>query len=97
MQRYQVSTNKLLMQGKSLRRGPNAVELSAGAMLHTGIGVRKDQERAFELYQAAGELGSVEGWKNVVACYTTGEGVPKSLETARYLADTMLKDKEDKE
>lgn len=70
--------------------------VSAGAMLHTGIGVQKDQERAFELYQAAGELGSIEGWRNVVACYTTGEGVPQSLQTAQYIADTMLKDKKDK-
>lgn len=69
--------------------------VSAGAMLHTGIGVSKDQERAFELYQLAGELGSTEGWKNVVACYTTGEGVPKSLETAKYIADTMLQDQID--
>jgi TPR repeat protein len=67
----------------------------AGAMLHTGIGVSRDQERAFELYQLGGELGSIEGWKNVVACYTTGEGVPQSLETARYIADTMLKDQRD--
>ncbi len=63
----------------------------AGAMLHAGIGVPKDQERAFELYQTAGELGSIEGWKNVVACYVTGEGVPQSLETAQYISDTMLK------
>ena len=61
-------------------------------MLHAGIGVPKDQERAFELYQTAGELGSIEGWKNVVACYLTGEGVPQSLETARYISETMLKE-----
>lgn len=67
--------------------------VSAGAMLHAGIGVPKDQQRAFELYQTAGELGSIEGWKNVVACYLTGEGVPQSLETARYISETMLKEK----
>jgi len=66
--------------------------VSAGAMLHNGIGVQRNQTKAFELYQMAGELGSVEGWKNVVACYATGEGVPKSLETAKYIADTMLQD-----
>jgi TPR repeat protein len=65
--------------------------VSAGAMLHNGVGVARDHERAFELYQAAGEMGSAEGWKNVVACYAMGEGVPKSLETAKYIADTMLK------
>jgi TPR repeat protein len=66
--------------------------VSAGAMLHSGIGVVQDQQKAFELYQHAGELGSIEGWQNVVACYTTGEGVPKSLQTAKYIEDTMLKD-----
>ena len=67
--------------------------VSAGAMLHTGTGVPKDQRRAFELYQHAGELGSKEGWQNVVACYMTGEGVPQSLETARYIRETVLNDK----
>jgi TPR repeat protein len=66
--------------------------ISAGAMLHQGVGgnVRKDQHRAFELYQLAGELGSKDGWRNVVACYALGEGVPKSKETAEYIAKTML-------
>ena len=69
--------------------------VSAGAMLHTGIDgiIRKDQEKAFELYQNAGEWGSKEGWQNVVACYIAGEGVPQSLETAEYIAETMLKKK----
>jgi TPR repeat protein len=35
--------------------------VSAGAMLHNGVGVLKDQRKAFELYQLAGELGSEEG------------------------------------
>ena len=60
-------------------------------MLHTGTGVPRDQRAAFELYQAAGEMGSIDGWKNVVACYTTGEGVPQSLETAQYITKTILK------
>lgn len=65
-------------------------------MLHSGIGVARDQERAFELYQTAGELGSIEGWQNVIACYTAGEGVPQSLEMARYITDTMLRDNSSK-
>ena len=64
-------------------------------MLHSGTGIQKDQRRAFDFYQLAGELGSREGWQNVVACYTTGEGVTKSLETAQYIADTMLEEKLD--
>jgi len=81
--------------------------VSAGAMLHNGIAIEegdgtktkknvivigRDQQRAFELYQQAGELGSLEGWRNVVSCYATGQGVPKCLETATYIANTMLKD-----
>ena len=68
--------------------------VSAGAMLHQGVGsvIPRDQERAFQLYQEAGELGSIEGWRNVVACYALGEGVPKSEEIAKYIAKTMLSD-----
>jgi TPR repeat protein len=66
--------------------------VSAGAMLHNGVGniIPRDQPRAFQLYQQAGEWGSREGWQNVVACYVAGEGVPQSLETANYIAKTML-------
>jgi TPR repeat protein len=74
--------------------------VSAGAMLHQGVRsddgrtiiVHRDQQRAFELYQRAGELGSIEGWRNVVSCYATGEGVKKCIDTAKYIANTMLKD-----
>lgn len=76
--------------------------VSAGAMLHQGMTsddgrtaiIDRDPQRAFDLYQQAGELGSVEGWRNVVSCYASGQGVPKCLETAKYIADTMLKNKE---
>jgi TPR repeat protein len=74
--------------------GGNAdAAVSAGAVLHSGRpGVKQDQKRAFELYQLAGEMGSIEGWRNVIACYALGEGVPKSEATAKYIAKTMLKD-----
>mmetsp|Transcript_50153 Transcript_50153/g.121524 ORF Transcript_50153/g.121524 Transcript_50153/m.121524 type:complete len:479 (-) Transcript_50153:63-1499(-) len=65
--------------------------VSAGAMLHSGVGVLADQRRAFELYQLAGELGSEEGWMCVVDCWRNGLGVPKSEETAKHIEDTMLK------
>jgi TPR repeat protein len=69
--------------------------VSAGAMLHQGRpGVPRNQSQAFALYQAAGELGSQEGWRNVVACYALGEGVPRSEATARYIAKTMLQEDE---
>lgn len=65
--------------------------VSAGAMFHNGVGVLKDQQKAFELYQQGGELGSEEGWMNVVDCWQRGLGVPKSEETARHIKNTMLK------
>ena len=68
--------------------------VSAGAILHQPhAGVQQDQHKAFQLYQLAGELGSEDGWRNVVACYLAGEGVPKSVETAKYIVETMLKEK----
>ena len=72
--------------------GHSDAAISAGAMLHQGVGVHRDQRLAFELYQTAGELGNVEGWRNVVACYALGEGVPQSQKTAEYIAKTMLRD-----
>jgi len=72
--------------------GHSDAAVSAGAMLHQGVGVQRDQRRAFELYQMAGELGNIEGWRNVVACYASGEGVPRSEEMAKYIAKTVLKD-----
>ena len=79
--------------------------VSAGALLHRGVVndqedgtqiiIPRDQRRAFELYQRAGELGSMEGWRNVVSCYATGEGVPMCMDTAKYIAKTMLKEKND--
>lgn len=71
--------------------GHSDAAVSAGAMLHQGVGVKRDQRRAFELYQMAGELGNVEGWRNVVACYASGEGVPQSHEMAEYIAKTVLR------
>ena len=67
--------------------------VSAAAMLHRGgFGtVAKNQRRAFDLYQKAAEMGSEDGWKNVIACYALGEGVPKCERTAKHIARTMLK------
>ena len=66
--------------------------ISAGAMLYQGDVVPQDRRRAFELYQEAAELGSKDGWRNLVSCYMLGHGVPKSEETAKHIADTMLKE-----
>eukprot|EP00977_Amphora_coffeiformis_P027260 scaffold34597_cov177-Amphora_coffeaeformis.AAC.28 len=74
---------------KAADAGHADAAVSAGAMLHSGDGVPKDQNKAFELYQHAGELGNLEGWRNVAACYATGEGVAQSLEMAKHITKTM--------
>ena len=45
--------------------------VSAGATLFATHNPQ-NKSKAFELYQNAGELGSLEGWRNIVARYTTG-------------------------
>jgi TPR repeat protein len=76
---------------KAADEGHADAAVSAGAMFHNGVGAPADQTKAFELYQLAGELGSEEGWANVVDCWRQGLGVPKSEDTAKYIEDTMLK------
>jgi TPR repeat protein len=78
-------------------RGNADAAVSAGAMLHKGLPpfIPRNQERAFALYQHAGELGSSDGWRNVCACYASGEGVARNLHVAKYIAETMLKDGDD--
>jgi len=67
--------------------------VSAGALYHRGgYDIKRDQRKAFELYQQAGEMGNREGWRNVVACYALGEGVPQCEKTANYIQKTMLDD-----
>jgi TPR repeat protein len=91
-QNFELSLTDFLIAAE-LDHGEAAV--SAGAMLHTGKpGVPRDRKKAFALYQHAGELGVLAGWRNVVACYALGQGVPKSVQMARYIANTMLKQEE---
>ena len=81
----------------SAEAGNADAAVSAGALLFEGRpGVLPpDQKRAFELYQMAGEMGSLEGWRNVAACYAEGKGVPQSLPTAKYIIKTMLQEGDD--
>jgi len=72
--------------------------VSAGAMLHRGgygADVKQDQRQAFELYQKAAEMDSKEAWRNLVACYALGEGIPKCEQTSQYIAKTMLNNDND--
>jgi TPR repeat protein len=34
------------------------------------------------MYQRAGELGSLQAWRNVAAMYAAGDGVPQCRQTA---------------
>jgi TPR repeat protein len=79
---------------RAAQAGNADAAVSAGAMLYKGTypGVPHDLEVAFQYYQLGGELGNVEGWRNVVACYLAGDGVPKSEEMAKYIAKVMLKE-----
>jgi hypothetical protein len=45
----------------------------------------QNHRAAFELYQRAGELGSLAAWRNVAAMYAAGEGVPQCQQTARSI------------
>jgi TPR repeat protein len=69
--------------------------VSAGALLYKGFPpiVKEDRHAAFQMYQRAGELGSVDGWRNVAACYATGDGVPQCERSAKHIVDTILKDR----
>jgi TPR repeat protein len=73
--------------------GQSDAAISAGALLHHGVPdqIAQDRRKAFELYQHAGELGNLEGWRNVVSCYLQGHGVPQSTSIAKYIAETMLR------
>lgn len=66
--------------------------ISAGAILFHGINnsIPSNPQYAFQLYQHAGELDNIDGWKNVIACYITGDGVTKSIDMANYISKTML-------
>ena len=92
---YMLDYNAALEDFVSAASAGNAdAAISAGAMLYSGDVVPQDRRRAFELYQEAAELGSKDGWRNLVSCYMLGHGVPKSEETAKHIADTMLKGNE---
>ena len=64
---------------------------SLGAMYYHGhCGLQKDARKAFELYNIAAEAGSQEAWRNLAAMYYTGDGVPKSEDTAKEIMRVMF-------
>ncbi|GMI39266.1 hypothetical protein TrCOL_g10215 [Triparma columacea] len=68
--------------------------VNVGALMYNGWrGGGVDRRGAFEMYQRGGEMGCKEGWRNAAACLAEGEGVEKCERTAKYIVDTMLKEK----
>ena len=80
---------------KAGEEGDNAdAAVSAGALLFAGspeFNIEQNRSYAFTMYQRGGELGSVDGWRNVAACYELGEGVPECKKSAQYIVDTIIK------
>eukprot|EP00596_Hydrurales_sp_CCMP1899_P003778 CAMPEP_0119034290 /NCGR_PEP_ID=MMETSP1177-20130426/1287_1 /TAXON_ID=2985 /ORGANISM="Ochromonas sp, Strain CCMP1899" /LENGTH=459 /DNA_ID=CAMNT_0006991617 /DNA_START=159 /DNA_END=1539 /DNA_ORIENTATION=- len=68
-----------------------------GALHYHGIaGIERNPRKAFELYNLAAEGGSLEAWRNLAAMYFTGDGIPKSEETAKEIMRVMFNnDKKD--
>lgn len=75
--------------------GSATASVTLGALYYHGLppSILKNKSEAFQYYQKAGELGSKDGWMNVAACYAEGEGVGKCEKTAKYIVETMVKDK----
>ncbi|KAF0486653.1 SEL1 protein [Gigaspora margarita] len=45
-----------------------------------GIGVEKDEKKAFEYYMKAAELGNSDAMQNVSNCYYYGNGVERNYQ-----------------
>ena len=50
-----------------------------GCNYELGIGVEKDEKKAFEYYMKAAELGNSDAMQNVSLCYYYGTGVKNKL------------------
>jgi uncharacterized protein len=63
-------------------------------MYYHGLGgLERDPRKAFECYNKAAEGGSMDAWRNLAAMYFTGDGVPKSEETARQIMKVIFGEK----
>jgi len=58
---------------------------SLGAMIYNGMGVPKDYEKAFQMYQLAAECGSTHAMRNLASMHLAGEGCEKDEKKAQYL------------
>ena len=88
--------NKDEIKGRQLvemasAQGHAQATASLGAMYYHGhCGLQKDSRKAFELYNIAAEAGSQEAWRNLAAMYYTGDGIPKSEDTAKEIMRVMF-------
>eukprot|EP00624_Nannochloropsis_granulata_P004093 evm.model.NODE_30613_length_5542_cov_26.881811.2 len=72
------------------REGGHAEALTTMGALCYGEGRWKE---AVQWYEAGGEAGSEEAWRNLASMYMAGEGVEEDEDMARYIVKTLLKKK----
>lgn len=75
------------------RAGESDALCSAAAMHFRGLGAKKDQHMAFQLYQEAALKDSVPALRNIASMYFYGEGVPCN----KKIADHFMKVADDTE
>ncbi len=73
-----------------VRAGDVQAAFELGAMYHDGIGVKKNEEKAFQLFEAAARAGERMSQFNVGMMYLKGEGTEKDYVVARrWLTQSM--------
>lgn len=86
-------SNDNILNDKAIQLLQQASDLAHAEATHTlaviyyrGMCRQKtDKVRAFQYYCLAGEYGSLESWRSVAAMYYIGDGIPKSIESAKSI------------
>ena len=63
---------KAMIQARMLKKDPTAIFFLGMQYCHWGLGLRKDMERAVELWTEAAELGSIDALYNLGLAYDRG-------------------------
>ena len=76
----------------AIHRGDRTIRHGTLGALHYGglAGLPQDKRKAFELYNTAAELGSLDAWRNLASMYYIGDGVPKNEEVARQIMKVVF-------
>src|SRR6266498_5733756 len=59
-------------------------QYNLGVNYQNGIGVEKDETKAFEYYKKSAEKGHDMAQNNLASLYKNGEGIEKNIEKALY-------------